>query len=138
MLTEILTVAGSVVGSGAISAFLTSVIYRKQNKKLKDDEVQKAKTDTDKQQIDLGDMFLEKTIKWGEMIEQNTEKMVNRMVEKLDENNAKRDEDWDKLKKDMELLKTDTGEIKNEQKIVTAYLNGGYEAFRESWKKKTT
>lgn len=138
MLTEILTVAGSVVGSGAISAFVTSVIYRKQNKKLKDDEVQKAKTDTDKQQIDLGDMFLEKTIKWGEMIEQNTEKMVNRMVEKLDENNAKRDEDWDMLKKDMELLKTDTGEIKNEQKIMTAYLNGGYEAFRESWKKKTT
>ena len=100
--------------------------------------MQKAKTDTDKQQIDLGDMFLEKTIKWGEMIEQNTEKMVNRMVEKLDENNAKRDEDWDMLKKDMELLKTDTGEIKNEQKIMTAYLNGGYEAFRESWKKKTT
>lgn len=125
MIAEILTIAGSIVGSGTISVAVSAIVYRKQNRKMKDDEVQKAQADTDKQQIDLGDMFLEKTIKWGEMIEQNTEKMVNRMMEKLDENDAKRDEDWKGLKQDMEYVKSEIGSM-------SEYLNGDYQKFKKN------
>ena len=125
MIAEILTIAGSMVGSGTIAAAVSAIVYRKQNRKMKDDEVQKAQADTDKQQIDLGDMFLEKTITWGEMIEQNTEKMVNRMMEKLDENNEKRDKDWEDLKKDMEYMKGEIADIKG-------CLNGKLEDYKKS------
>lgn len=132
MLAEIWAMAGTAVGSGTISAVLTSIIFRKQNKKLKNDEVQKAETETDRQQIDLGDLFLEKTQKWAEILESNSTKVM----EKIDENNRKRDHDFEDMKSDIEFVKKAVTGIKDEQEIVIAFLDGEYDAFKKMWKNK--
>ena len=130
------TVITSMFGIGIIEGsfkIIDKIRFKKEDKTEKKETVEQTAVATDRQQIDLGDLFLEKTQKWAEVLESNSTKMI----EKMDESNKRRDADWRKLNDDIELLKKDVTEIKNEQKIETAFLNGEYEAFRKKWKNNT-
>ena len=87
--------------------------YIKQDRQMKDNEVQKDAATTDQQQIDLGDLFLEKTQKWAEILER-----------KLDEANAQRNEDWRELKADIGWMKEEIGNI-------VEYLDGPFTIFKD-------
>lgn len=117
------TIIVALLGYLGIDTVLKAIDHyrnKKENKKLKKDEVLKAENDTDRQQIDLGDLFLEKTKKWAEIIETGNE----RMIAILDENNKRRDEDWRELKGDMEY-------VKSEVRSMSDYLNGDYKKYKE-------
>jgi hypothetical protein len=125
---------------GFVFKIIDRIRFKQQEKKLKKDEVDKAEVETDKKQIDLGDLFLEKTQKWGEIIEANSMKMVKmmeekmvKMMEKMDQDKAERDKDWTELKSDMDYMKR---EISN----LVEFNNGGYQKFLENkyGRKETT
>lgn len=131
------TVITSISAIGVVEGafrIVDKIRFKREDKKEKKESVEQTAVATDRQQIDLGDLFLEKTQKWAEILEANSTKMI----EKMDESNRRRDSEWSKLNRDIELLKNDVAEIKNEQKIEKAFLNGEYDAFRKSWKNKTT
>ena len=129
-------VSGGVIG-GFVFKAIDRVRFKKENKIIKKDEANKAEVETDKQQIDLGDLFLEKSAKWSEILEKNTE----RMIAKMDESNAQRNEDWRVLRNDIEEIKSDITEIKHRQDLEEEFLNGKYADFLrekgETVKRKT-
>lgn len=122
--TIIVTVLG-VVTIESIFKVIDRVRYKKNDKKLRKNEVEKDNVDTDKQQIDLADIFLEKTRKWAEIIESNSTKML----EKMEEDKEARDEDWRQLKEDMEGVKSDVAIVKRMQSLQTEYMNGPFREF---------
>lgn len=124
--TTLITAALALLSVEGILKVIDHRRNKKEDKKLKKDEVQKAETDTDKQQIDLGDLFLEKTKKWAEIIETSND----RMLVKMEENNRRRDEDWREIKSDMEY-------VKSEVRSISDYLNGDYKEYKEKHGIKT-
>lgn len=115
-MTVIVTIGG-LVSVETIFKGIDRIRFKPQDRKLKNDEVQKAETTTDQQQIDLGDLFLEKTQKWAQIIENSANKVV--------EANARRDDDWKELKADMVYVKGEVGSI-------SEYLNGDYQNFKKN------
>lgn len=122
--TVIVTVLG-VVTFESIFKVIDRIRYKKNDKKLRKNEVEKDNVDTDRQQIDLADIFLEKTQKWAEIIESGSTKML----EKMEEDKEARDEDWRQLKEDMEGVKNDVSIVKRMQSLQTEYLNGPFREF---------
>lgn len=125
---RILEIVAGVVAGGFIFKVVDRIRYKQQDKKLKKDEVDKAEVETDKKQIDLGDLFLEKSQKWGEIIESNSMKMVA-IMEKMDKDKEERDKDWIELKNDMIAVKNDMADVKTELSNLVEYNNGGYQDF---------
>jgi hypothetical protein len=136
---RILEIIAGVVAGGFVFKVIDRIRFKQQEKKLKKDEVDKAEVETDKKQIDLGDLFLEKSQKWGEIIESNSMKMV-KMMEKMDKDKAERDKDWMELKSDMVAVKNDMADVKTELGNLVEYNNGGYQKFLENkyGRKETT
>lgn len=136
---RIFEIIAGVVAGGFVFKVIDRIRFKQQEKKLKKDEVDKAEVETDKKQIDLGDLFLEKSQKWGEIIESNSMKMV-KMMEKMDKDKAERDKDWMELKSDMVAVKNDMADVKTELGNLVEYNNGGYQKFLENkyGRKETT
>lgn len=114
----------AIIGSGAIGSIITYFIYKKQNKKLKDNEVQSSnedvytkKLDNDLKQMDVGDRYLSKIIEVANI---------------LDKSNIKNDKNWETIHSDIALLKTQMSEIIVEQKLQTEFLNGEFQSFKKS------
>lgn len=122
--TIIVTVLG-VVTIESIFKVIDRIRYKKNDKTLRKNEVEKDNVDTDRQQIDLADIFLEKTQKWAEIIESGSTKML----EKMEEDKEARDEDWRQLKEDMEGVKSDVAIVKRMQSLQTEYMNGPFREF---------
>jgi hypothetical protein len=122
---SLIEVIGSVIIVNVVFKGIDRIRYKKQNKDLKKDEVVKAEADTDKKQIDLGDLFLEKTAKWSDILEKN----IDRMMAKMDESDTKRDNDWKILRNDIETIKTKITEISHRQDLEEEFLNGKYVDF---------
>lgn len=122
--TIIVTVFG-VVTIESVFKVIDRIRYKKNDKKLRKNEVEKDNVDTDRQQIDLADIFLEKTQKWAEIIESGSTKML----EKMEEDKEARDEDWRQLKEDMEGVKSDVAIVKRMQSLQTEYMNGPFREF---------
>lgn len=82
--TEILNI---ILGGTSIVAIVGFIVYRKQNKRLKDNEVKASDVDTQRQQIELAELYKDKVL---ELIGQVSEKQdtgnenQNRILEKLD------------------------------------------------------
>lgn len=114
----------AIIGSGAIGSIITYFIYKKQNKKLKDNEVQSSdedvytkKLDNDLKQMDVGDRYLSKIIEVANI---------------LDKSNTKNDKNWETIHSDIALLKTQMNEIIVEQKLQTEFLNGEFQSFKKN------
>ena len=110
---------------GFVFKIIDRVRFKQQEKKLKKDEVDKAEADTDKKQIDLGDLFLEKTAKWSDILEKN----IDRMLAKMEESDTKRDKDWRILRNDIEAINTKITKISHRQDLEEEFLNGKFAEF---------
>lgn len=126
---EALTILGSIIGSGAVSGIIAKVIFRKQERKLKDNEVESSVLDNeakrlenDLKQIDVGTLYLEKTQHWADIMAKSANSIIA--------SNEKRDKDWDELKRDIEHLKADIKEIRREQTLQGEFLNGEFKQYK--------
>lgn len=96
---------GTTVGSIA-----SAVIYYRQNRKLKDNEVKASNVETQKAQMDLGEEYLRK---------------VMELTEKNYQQSLKNGSDNSEI-----ISKVDA--IHTEQKSIVAYLNGGYQEYLQT------
>ena len=96
--------------------------FKKEEKKEKKESAEQTAVATDHQQIDLGDLFLEKTQKWAQIIEDSARKVV--------EANSKRDEVLEIIMSDITKLLYEVGEVKTEQVLIIEFLDGDYDKFK--------
>ena len=111
---DISTILTFVFGSTSLVGLVTSLIYRKQNKHLKDNEVKandaeviKAQINTQREQMNLGEDYMKKVMELSEMNYQQSLK------------NGKDNADI--------IAKVDR--IYTEQKSIVEYLNGDYQEY---------
>ena len=108
MLSEILL---AFLTPTTIGAVILAIRYWKQNKMLKNNEVQKDNIAVQKEKIDLGDIFIEKVRELSE--EANGVTILH--LKKID---------------------NDLAELKVEMRDLCAYLNGDYKDFKKNLIKK--
>ncbi len=106
----ILGLLGTTTIGGAVTAF----IYRRQNKQLKNNEVKKDNVATQIDQINLAEIFTQKSADMFKRMEELQEQTYKATL-----NNGKDNENI--------LRKVD--EIAAEQRNIVAYLNGDYQDF---------
>ena len=108
MLSEILL---AFLTPTTVGAVILAIRYGKQNKMLKNNEVQKDNIAVQKEKIDLGDIFIEKVRELSE--EANGVTILH--LKKID---------------------NDLAELKFEMRNLCAYLNGDYKDFKKNLIKK--
>lgn len=108
MLSEILL---AFLTPTTVGAVILAIRYWKQNKMLKNNEVQKDNIAVQKEKIDLGDIFIEKVRELSE--EANGVTILH--LKKID---------------------NDLAELKYEMRNLCAYLNGDYKDFKKNLIKK--
>lgn len=108
MLSEILL---AFLAPTTVGAVILAIRYWKQNKMLKNNEVQKDNIAVQKEKIDLGDIFIEKVRELSE----ESQGVTIFHLQKIDK---------------------DLGELKAEMSNLCAYLNGDYEDFKKKLIKK--
>jgi phosphoenolpyruvate-protein kinase (PTS system EI component) len=105
-LTEILMMLLSGTTVGGIAS---AIAYRRQNKKLKENEVKKDDVDTQREQINLAEDYMKKVMELSEMNYEQAKKNGTDNEEILKMINA----------------------VAEEQKHIIMYLNGDYQGFLE-------
>ena len=117
-LSEILNI---VFGGTSVVAVIGWLVYRKQNKRLKDNEVKVSDVDTQKQQIDLAELYKDKVLE-----------LIGQVSTKQDMGNENQQRILDKL--DTIDERVDKQEVRLSD-IVT-YLNGDFQDFLKRNHKK--
>lgn len=105
-LTEILMMLLSGTTVGGIAS---AIVYRRQNKKLKENEVKKDDVDTQREQINLAEEYIKKVMELSEMNYEQAKKNGTDNEEILKKIDA----------------------VAEEQKHIIMYLNGDYQEFLE-------
>lgn len=111
------TLIMTLLGGTSIIGLVQAVRYRKENKRLKENEVKLSNIDAQKQEIDLAEMYKDKVVELAELMEQVSKKQDSgndnqaRILQKLDT----LDERMDKVE----------GKVSD---IVT-YLNGDFQDY---------
>lgn len=97
----------ALIGSTSLGSITTALVYRRQTRKLKDNEVKLSNVDTQHRQLDLAEDYTAKVMKLSELIYQTT------LSNSKDNANI--------------IAKVDR--IYQEQCNIVAYLNGDYQDF---------
>ena len=87
---------------------VNNIMYRRENKKLKQNEVKVSSVDTQKQQIELGDLFIDKSKEMFEKMEAMQEQTYNAIL--------KNGTDNENIIKEIEAVKTEQKRQADEQK----------------------
>ena len=112
----------AVLSGTSLGAIVEAIRYRKQNKALKDDEAKQSNVETQKQQIELADLYKDKML---EMMEQ--------MAAKQDTGNENQQRIIDKL----DTLDTRVDRQEESLGNIVAFLNGEYQSFLKKNTRKT-
>lgn len=110
-LTQILL---GLLGTTSFGGIYAAVQYRKQNKKLKENEVKKDDVETQREQINLADEYMKKVM---ELSERNYEQAKKNGI------------DNENILKKIDAVATEQTRLADEQRSIVSYLNGGYQAY---------
>lgn len=112
-----------------------NVKYRKENKKLKDNEVKTSSIDAQKAQIELGDLFMEKSKEMFQQMQELQEQTLlatkkngtdnEDIIKKVDEIAAEQKRLSEEQQKQGEELKR----LSEGQEHMVSFLNGEYQSF---------
>ena len=126
-----------IFGTTSVASIILFFVFYKQNKALKSNEVKKSDTEVesgniqnDMAQIDLGNHYLQSIVE--------ASKLINEANKNIADYSKERQDNFEKLDSDLNEIKEDVKSIKKEQTLITLYLNGGYEKFKEHIKEVTT
>lgn len=111
----------AVLSGTSLGAIVEAVRYRKQNKALKDDEAKQSNVETQKQQIELADLYKDKMLD-----------MMEQMSARQESGNANQ-------QRILEKLDTIDGRVDRQEESlgnIVAFLNGEYQSFLK--RNKTT
>ena len=121
-----------------------NIKYRRENKKLKQNEVKTSDVDTQKAQIELGDLFLDKSKEMFEKMQELQEQTLlatkkngidNESIMKKMEELA---EEQKRLAEEQKRQGEELRRIADEQEHIVTYVNGEYQDFlaKNGFKKK--
>lgn len=122
--------------SGIIIGILEFLYYRRLNKAIKKNEADSGDLDNQMKSISLGETFLEKV----KAVDKAQQELLEQQKKMLEEQDAKRDQQWLAQKEVMNDILTTVEALKCKVDNVEEYLNGGYKQFmqeKNSTKKKT-
>lgn len=112
-----------------------NVKYRKENKKLKDNEVKTSSVDAQKAQIELGDLFMEKSKEMFQQMQELQEQTLlatkkngtdnEDIIKKMDEIAAEQKRLSEEQQRQGEELKR----LSEGQEHIVSFLNGEYQSF---------
>lgn len=110
-LSEILNI---IFGGTSVVAVIAWLYFRKENKALKKNEVKVSDVDTQKQQIDLAELYKDKVLE-----------LIGQVSEKQDSGNANQQKILDKLDTIDERVDKQESRLSD----IVAYLNGDFQEF---------
>ena len=126
-----------IFGASSVVSVILFIIFYKQNRSLKDNEVEKSNTEVeggkianDMAQMDMGDRYLQGIIQASETIRMYQDKISEYQTANRDNMNG--------INTDLQEIKDDLKVIKREQSLMSLYLNGKYEEFKSHINKITT
>lgn len=116
-------------GTSSVVSVILFIIFYKQNKALKNHEVEKSETEVeggkiqnDMLQMDMGDRYLKGIIEASEVI--------GKYQSALTEFQTANKSNMEDITTDLQEIKNDLKSIKKEQSLMSLYLNGKYEEFK--------
>lgn len=130
---EIAEILNIVFGGTTLCGVIAAIVYRRQNKRIKESEAKQAEStatvsdiEAQKAKIDLGEMFLGKAQEWFTQIEQ--------IQKKGNEDNAANQE---KMMQRLERIDERTENVELSLSDVVKYLNGDYQQWLANHQKHT-
>lgn len=120
---EIPVLLSYIFGGTSLVSIALFLIYFKQNKRLKNNEVSQSDTKTQKEQIDLGMQFIESANKAAEIIQQATQNTDNK-IDALSQ----------RIETKMTGITRNQTSMNKKLKLIEQYLNGGFKQYVEDQK----
>ena len=124
-----LTLVPYIFGTSSVVSVILFIIFYKQNKSLKNNEVEKSNTEVesgkianDMAQMDMGDRYLQGIIDATETISKYQSALSDFQTANRNNMNG--------INTDLREIKDDLKVIKKEQSLMSLYLNGKYEEFK--------
>ena len=120
---EIPVLLSYIFGGTSLVSIALFLIYFKQNKRLKNNEVSQSDTKTQKEQIDLGMQFIESANKAAEIIQQatqNTDSKIDALSQRIETK--------------MTGITRNQTSMNKKLKLIEQYLNGGFKQYVEDQK----
>lgn len=118
-----------IFGTASVASIILFFVFYRQNKALKNHEVEKSETEVeggkiqnDMAQMDMGDRYLQGIIQASETIRMYQDKISEYQTANRDNMNG--------INTDLQEIKDDLKVIKKEQSLMSLYLNGKYEEFK--------
>ena len=111
------TLIMTLLGGTSIIGLVQAVRYRKENKRLKENEVKLSNIDAQKQEIDLAEMYKDKVVELAELMEQ-----VSKKQDSGNDNQARILQKLDTLDKRMDKVEGKVSDI-------VIYLNGDFQDY---------
>ena len=119
---EIPVLLSYIFGGTSLVSIALFLIYFKQNKRLKNNEVSQSDTKTQKEQIDLGMQFIESANKAAEIIQQatqNTDSKIDALSQRIETK--------------MTGITRNQTSMNKKLKMMEKYLNGNYQRFSKTY-----
>lgn len=126
----IMSVAGLLLGGTSVYTIVENIKYRKENKKLKGMEVEKASIDNQEQKLDLLKKYQDNML---EMLD-----TVHQAILKNGGDNTIIIDNVEQIRKELNELKEEVKEVKTEQKLQNEFLDGKYIEFKKTQAKLVT
>lgn len=111
------TLIMTLLGGTSIIGLVQAVRYRKENKRLKENEVKLSNIDAQKQEIDLAEMYKDKVVELADLMEQ--------VSKKQDSGNHNQTRILDKL----DTLDGRMDKVENKVSDIVTYLNGDFQDY---------
>lgn len=111
------TLIMTLLGGTSIIGLVQAVRYRKENKRLKENEVKLSNIDAQKQEIDLAEMYKDKVVELAELMEQ-----VSKKQDSGNDKQARILQTMDTLCERMDKMENSVGGI-------VTYLNGDFQKY---------
>ena len=121
----------------SLAGIIEAIRYRRENKKLKENEVKKDDVATQREQMNLADDYKDKVLKLSELSYEATLKNGRdnaAIIEKVDAiaaNQTKLAAEQARLAAEQARLADELKEVKQEQGLEREFLNGAYDGFRK-------
>ena len=115
---ELTVLLNYILGGTSVVAVIAFLIFYKENKKLKKNEVSQSDTKTQKEQIDLGMQFIESAKNAAEIIQnatQNTDNKIDALSQRIESK--------------MTVMSRNQTSMNKKLKMMEKYLNGNYQEF---------
>lgn len=120
-----------IFGGSTLAGFVTAWKFRRQNKKLKQNEVTSSNTKTQEEQIDLGIKFIKASQEAVETIQKTTHNIDQRLQDMENKNEERLNALEKKVDMKMTNMNRSISSYNKLVKLIIKFLNGSFDEFQK-------